>query len=156
MAGVWGLVSFWGLGITAVRIAAFGCMAFSPFKNICSTNVGEGILLVDDSCGTSAALLLLSSRYFGCAKLISAIGAGRCYRNIGIDNRRIARNPITLIVLYLCAEHFIPSTSTKHPSSITISNCWLHLEEDGSNIGASLGQPEGFITLVYETCLVKG
>ena len=65
------------MGITAVRIAAFGRMAFSPFKNIsCSSNVGEGILLVDDSCGTLTALVLQSFRRFGCEKLISAIGAG--------------------------------------------------------------------------------
>jgi hypothetical protein len=65
------------MGVTTVRIAAFGRMAFSPFKNIsCSSNVGEEILLVDDSCGTSAALVLQSFRRFGFEKLISAIGAG--------------------------------------------------------------------------------
>ena len=63
-------------GIMAVRIAAFGCRACSPFKNICSSNVGEGILAVGDSHGTSAVLQLLSIHCFGWEKFISATSAG--------------------------------------------------------------------------------
>ena len=76
-AGEWESVSFEDTGIMAVRIAAFGCRACSPLKNIsCSSNVGERILLVGDSHGTSAVLELLSFHCFGWEKFISAIGAG--------------------------------------------------------------------------------
>ena len=66
MAGEQESVSFKDTGIMAVRIAAFSCRAYSPLKNIsCSSNVGDGILLVGDSRGTSAVLELLSFRRFG-------------------------------------------------------------------------------------------
>ena len=65
------------LGSTAVRIAAFGRMPFSPFKNNSrSSNVGDGISAESCCRGGFTATSLLSLHRFGCEKLISEIGAG--------------------------------------------------------------------------------
>ena len=73
MAGLCETVCLGSMGITAVSIAAFGCMAFSPLRNIfCLSQVGERILLVNDSGSTFDAVLF---HLFGCEKFFSAIGA---------------------------------------------------------------------------------